>query len=269
MAFDTRIPYALVDAEGRIQSQNYALESELGAVEVAPGLYLHRAELPDGRPSILNPDRSYISEPGSPDAVWLQYARAALPFPAQVMTDDAGVVVMAAPAGTRVTTQDGVTHEEAGGEIAIIFPQGGRQIVKIEQPGCSLSSVAIIVQFLPATKALLTAEIDAARNAILYSPIVVDGIELDGDLEGQGNIAGAATMALRATVRGEEFETSFVLADNTRGIVTGAQLDAAVDIIAVRKSVEYGRARDAKNAVLAASDVATAEAARDAYLAGA
>tara|TARA_R110000787_G_scaffold3148_4_gene12620 strand:- start:14907 stop:15722 length:816 start_codon:yes stop_codon:yes gene_type:complete len=271
MAFDARIPYALVDAEGRIQSQNYALENELGAVEVAPGLYLHRAELPDGRPSILNPDRSYISEPGSPEAVWLQYARAALAFPAQVMTDDAGVVTMAAPAGTRVTTQDGVKHEEAGGEIAITFPQGGRQIVQIDQPGCSPSSVLVIVRFLPETKDALKAEIDAERGRCLIAPLASGGITLNGDEASQSNIEAAAIQGFVVDLQGGAgtYSMQWIAYDNSVVTLNAAELRAFTDVIAARRSFEYARARAAKDAVLAAPDVATAQAARDAYLAGA
>lgn len=271
MAFDAKIPYALVDAEGRIQSQNYAFEGDLAAVDIPPGLYLHRGQLQDGSPSIMSPDRSYISEPGSPGAVWLEFPVADAVFSGEVATDDSGAVTMAVAAGVTVQTADRTVHAESGGEVAVTFPAGGRQNVRVTQPGRLPLTVTVSVILLGDVKARLKVEIDAERGQCLIAPLASGGITLNGDEASQSNIEAAAIQGFVVDLQGGAgtYSMQWIAYDNSVVTLNAEELRAFTDVIAARRSFEYARARAAKDAVLAAPDVATAGAARDAYLAGA
>ncbi len=258
-----RLTYALVDAAGVIQSQNYATPESIRDVFVPDGQFLHETT------GILNPDRWFIDAPGLESAQWQARERADNPFGEQIELDDNLQVTVPAAAGATVRTKDGQVHAESGGMLTVTFPESGDQVLRIEQPGRSYRAIKVGVISLPEVRAALCAEIDAARDIRLMGPVTVDGVTLDGDATAQRNITEAAIQGAFAVMRGEtDWSKVWITADNLSVTLSATDLEAFATVIGERRSLEYAAARTAKDAVLAASAASAATAARDAYLPG-
>lgn len=251
--------YAVVDAFGYILRQGYA--EDLSTVTTAAGEYVHETN------KVLDKNRMVFVNPGSEQGYWAQKAFATDLFGDEIETDNSSTVTLTGVVtGTKVFT-NGTEFSESSGSITVTFADEGYHYVRVEEPDRTPFSRRTKVTHLDTLKSLMKAEIDADRDVRLTLYLTVDGITLDGNLEAQRNITEAATLGALETIAGNvSWSINWITAANSIISLTAAQLKSFAEAIATRRETEYALARNAKDAVTNASDRATAEAARDAYL---
>lgn len=251
--------YAVVDAFGYILRQGYS--DDLSTVNTSAGEYVHETN------KVLDKNRMVFVNPGSVQGYWAQKASAADLFGEEIETDNNSTITLTdVVAGTKVFT-NGTEFSESSGSITVTFADEGYHYVRVEEPDRTPFSRQTKVTHLDTVKSLIKLEIDEARDLRMVADLTVSGITLDADLTAQRNITEAATLGALEVIAGNvSWSINWITADNSVISLTAAQLKSFAEAIATRRETEYALARNAKDAVVVASNRTGAEAARDSYL---
>lgn len=251
--------YAVVDAFGYILRQGYA--DNISTVQVAAGEYVHESN------KILDKNRMVFVNPGSPSGYWAQKTPATDIFGEEVETDNSSTISLTGLTTGTIIKTNGTQFTESGGSVNVTFAGEGYQYVRVEEPDRTPFSRQTKVTHLDTLKSLMKGEVDAYRDIQLTLSLTVGGVTLDGGLEAQRNIAEAATLGALEVISGNvSWSINWITEDNSVISLTAAQLKSFAEAIATRRETQYALARNAKDAIVAASNRAAAEAARDAYI---